>query len=72
MVRPLVRRAEGPAGPATTIVTNQEAFTLYLFAKDTTPGRSSCSGACAEEWPPLTVQPGSRIIISGVNKSLVS
>jgi predicted lipoprotein with Yx(FWY)xxD motif len=42
-----------------------------LFAKDTTPGRSSCSGACAKEWPPFTVQPGSRIIISGVNKTLV-
>jgi predicted lipoprotein with Yx(FWY)xxD motif len=51
-------------------VTNQDGFTLYLFAKDTT-GRSSCSDACAAEWPPLTVQPGSRIIISGVNKSLV-
>jgi len=52
-------------------VTNKDGFTLYLFAKDTTPGRSSCSGACAEEWPPLTVQPGSGIIISGVSKSLV-
>jgi predicted lipoprotein with Yx(FWY)xxD motif len=26
--------------------------TLYLFQKDKTP-KSTCSGACADEWPPL-------------------
>ena len=53
------------------VMTNQDGFTLYVFAKDTTPGQSSCYGACALKWPPLTVQPGSQITVSGVNQSLV-
>jgi predicted lipoprotein with Yx(FWY)xxD motif len=52
-------------------VTNQDGFTLYVFAKDTTPGQSSCYGSCAVKWPPLTVQPGSQITFSGINQSLV-
>jgi len=53
------------------IVTNQDGFTLYMFAKDTTPGQSSCYSACAVKWPPLTVQTGSQITVSGVDPSLV-
>ena len=26
---------------------------LYTFTNDRTPGKSSCSGACATAWPPL-------------------
>lgn len=32
-------------------------MTLYLFFKDT-PGKSTCSGTCAQNWPPLTVPAG--------------
>jgi predicted lipoprotein with Yx(FWY)xxD motif len=28
-----------------------EGYTLYTFDKDTTPGQSACSGACAKKWP---------------------
>jgi predicted lipoprotein with Yx(FWY)xxD motif len=53
------------------IVTNQDGFTLYVFAEDTTPGQSSCYNACAVKWPPLTVQKGSQITLSGITQSLV-
>lgn len=52
-------------------VTNQDGFTLYVFASDTTPGQSSCYSACAQKWPPLTVQPGTQITVSGISQSLV-
>lgn len=26
---------------------------LYTFARDTTPGKSSCNAGCATAWPPL-------------------
>ena len=34
------------------IVVDGRSHTLYLFAKDK-HGRSACSGACAQNWPPL-------------------
>jgi predicted lipoprotein with Yx(FWY)xxD motif len=33
------------------------APTLYTFSKDTT-GKSNCSGACAQNWPPAKSAPG--------------
>ena len=50
-----------PSGPATvktrstslgTILVDAKGRTLYLFEKDR-GGKSSCSGACAKNWPPL-------------------
>jgi predicted lipoprotein with Yx(FWY)xxD motif len=35
------------------IVVGPNGRTLYLFRKDTGPN-STCSGACAAQWPPLT------------------
>ncbi|MGA5821272.1 hypothetical protein ACPC54_25795 [Kitasatospora sp. NPDC094028] len=35
------------------ILTDSQGRTLYLFEKDT-PTMSSCDGACASAWPPLT------------------
>jgi len=43
--------------------------TLYLFKKDTGT-TSECSGACATDWPPLTVS-GSPTAGSGAEQSLV-
>jgi predicted lipoprotein with Yx(FWY)xxD motif len=34
------------------IVVDGKSHTLYLFKKDKN-GKSSCSGACAQNWPPL-------------------
>jgi predicted lipoprotein with Yx(FWY)xxD motif len=34
------------------IVVNGSSHTLYLFEKDKN-GKSKCSGACAQNWPPL-------------------
>jgi predicted lipoprotein with Yx(FWY)xxD motif len=34
------------------IVVDGKSHTLYLFQKDKN-GKSSCSGACAQNWPPL-------------------
>jgi predicted lipoprotein with Yx(FWY)xxD motif len=37
------------------VVVDAKGHTLYLFAKDS-HGRSACSGACAQNWPPLIVK----------------
>jgi predicted lipoprotein with Yx(FWY)xxD motif len=37
----------------TTVLTNTQGFTLYLFAPDT-PATSKCYGSCAAYWPPVT------------------
>jgi predicted lipoprotein with Yx(FWY)xxD motif len=33
-------------------LTDEEGFALYLFTQDT-PNTSTCTGACAQRWPPL-------------------
>jgi predicted lipoprotein with Yx(FWY)xxD motif len=67
---PTTEVAASTSGNLGQIVTNQNGRTIYVFAKDTTPGQSACYGACAVKWPPLTFQPGSQITVSGINKSL--
>jgi predicted lipoprotein with Yx(FWY)xxD motif len=41
------------SGPLGQYLTDSKGMTLYLFANDTGT-KSTCSGACATEWPPLT------------------
>lgn len=36
------------------VLVDGDGMTLYLFTKDT-GGTSTCSGGCADTWPPLTV-----------------
>ena len=36
-------------------LTGEDGKTLYTFKKDTTPGKSACTGDCATNWPPFTV-----------------
>jgi predicted lipoprotein with Yx(FWY)xxD motif len=57
----LASGATGPSSPAkvavrTTklgkVLVNGKGVTLYLFMKDK-KGKSACSGACAQAWPPL-------------------
>jgi predicted lipoprotein with Yx(FWY)xxD motif len=35
-----------------TVLVDQHGKSLYMFGKDS-HGKSSCSGACAQNWPPL-------------------
>jgi predicted lipoprotein with Yx(FWY)xxD motif len=42
------------AGPA---LAGEDDMTLYTFANDKS-GKSTCTGACAETWPPFTVDEG--------------
>jgi predicted lipoprotein with Yx(FWY)xxD motif len=58
----LAYAASAPSKPATVktrtvkkvgkVIVTGSGRTLYLFEKDK-HGKSSCSGACASEWPPL-------------------
>jgi predicted lipoprotein with Yx(FWY)xxD motif len=48
--KPLKHRKTGDLG---TILTGPNGMTLYTYANDKEPGKSVCSGACAENWPPL-------------------
>lgn len=57
----------GAHGPATvltrtdpalgTYLTDATGMTLYRYAKDTTQGRSRCTGRCAQNWPPFSASP---------------
>jgi predicted lipoprotein with Yx(FWY)xxD motif len=51
------------------ILVNSQGLTLYTFQKDT-GSRSTCSGACAQEWPPA-MSSGSPKAGSGVNASML-
>ena len=35
------------------ILVDSAGMTLYVWDKDTTPGKASCTGVCATAWPPL-------------------
>jgi predicted lipoprotein with Yx(FWY)xxD motif len=37
------------------ILTDANGMTLYIFLRDE-PGVSNCTGMCAQNWPPLTVE----------------
>ena len=73
----------GPAAASSTVslrktslgqvLVSSRGRTLYLFAKDTS-GKSACSGACAQFWPPLlsaakpTAGPGVKLSLLGRTK----
>ncbi|WP_328914487.1 MULTISPECIES: COG4315 family predicted lipoprotein [unclassified Streptomyces] len=52
------------------ILVNAKGLTLYLFEADKT-SKSTCTGACAQAWPPLTVK-GKPTAGSGVQSKLLS
>jgi predicted lipoprotein with Yx(FWY)xxD motif len=52
-----------------TILADSKGLTLYRYTKDTTPGQSACSGACAKAWPPLTTA-GAPTLAAGVPGTL--
>lgn len=46
--------AEPPVKTENGILVDSKGMTLYTFDKDKEiPGKSACSGQCAENWPPL-------------------
>src|SRR6266508_5546371 len=47
--------ADTAAGSA---LAGEDSMTLYTFDNDTTPGTSACTGDCATNWPPFTVDEG--------------
>jgi predicted lipoprotein with Yx(FWY)xxD motif len=51
------------------ILVDSKGQTLYLFEKDTGT-KSTCTGACAEQWPPLGA-PGKPSVGSGLSASKV-
>ena len=59
------------AGTSTlgAIVTDAAGRTLYLFEKDS-GGKSACSGACAQGWPPLLTT-GTPTAAAGASTSLL-
>lgn len=57
------------AGSLGSILVDAQGRTLYLFRADTGP-TSTCTGACATAWPPLTVT-GAPSVGAGGNAALV-
>jgi predicted lipoprotein with Yx(FWY)xxD motif len=50
------------------ILVDSKGMSLYLFEKDTSGDASTCSGACAQAWPPMTTK-GKPSAGSGVDAS---
>ncbi|MCX4669182.1 hypothetical protein OG453_21325 [Streptomyces sp. NBC_01381] len=68
--RKWVQLSAAKAGALDPVVVNGSGFTLYRFDKDTaSPSKSTCNGACATTWPPVLVDPGSKIFVDGVRPS---
>lgn len=44
---------ETSTGKPGTYLTDGNGMTLYMFAADQRGGKSQCSGACAQFWPPV-------------------
>ena len=51
------------------VLVNSAGMTLYMFGKDTGT-QSTCTGACAQNWPPLRVN-GKPTVGSGATASMV-
>lgn len=41
-----------------TFLVDAKGMTLYIFANDKEPGKSTCSGGCAKAWPPYGPKAG--------------
>lgn len=51
------------SGPDGKFMSDDQGRTVYIFSKDTST-TSTCSGACANEWPPY-MEDGSQVIFKG-------
>ncbi|TKC89204.1 hypothetical protein FAZ69_09550 [Trinickia terrae] len=50
---PAVSFAEPPK-MANGMMVDDDGMTLYMFDKDTVPGKSACTGGCTTMWPAAT------------------
>lgn len=63
--------ATGTARGVGQVLVDSRGMTLYYFEKDQKgSGKSKCSGACAEAWPPLLTE-GEPKAMSGVQASML-
>ena len=53
------------------MLVNDKGLTLYVWDKDKTAGKSSCTGGCATIWPPVAVT-GTPTYGTGVTASMFS
>lgn len=61
----------GTASGVGKVLVDSQGKTLYYFEKDQKgSGKSSCEGACAAAWPPLTTE-GKPKAMSGVNAAML-
>ncbi|MET8637760.1 SCO0930 family lipoprotein [Streptomyces sp. NPDC004680] len=51
------------------VVVDGKGMSVYVFAKDTKPGSSSCEGECAAQWPPVPA--GDAKTAKGLNQQLL-
>jgi predicted lipoprotein with Yx(FWY)xxD motif len=58
------------SGAMGQVLTDGEGRTLYLFTQDTA-GASTCSGSCAENWPPYTIESGEPMAGEGVDQAML-
>ncbi|MBM9506643.1 hypothetical protein ITX44_19200 [Streptomyces sp. KK5PA1] len=59
------------SGPLGTFLTDGSGKTLYDFGSDTAT-MSTCNGACAKAWPPLTAANGMPKAVSGLDTSKIT
>ena len=52
------------------IVVDAEGMTLYGFTPDVAAGEPTCTGGCADTWPPLTVAEGGFSVGSGLDETM--
>jgi predicted lipoprotein with Yx(FWY)xxD motif len=50
---PVASYAEAPK-MANGMMVDSSGMTLYMFDKDTVPGKSACTGGCSSMWPAAT------------------
>jgi predicted lipoprotein with Yx(FWY)xxD motif len=59
-------------GPLGVVVTDGEGHYIYRSDRDRTdPPASTCTGACAESWHPLIVEPGKDPVLLGIEPDTV-
>jgi predicted lipoprotein with Yx(FWY)xxD motif len=56
-------------GQQVTVLTDGRGYTLYFFDDDTS-STAACTGACAQDWPPLTTSGSSVAAPAGVDGTL--
>ena len=52
-------------------LTTADGMTVYLFTKDTEPGKSTCEGDCAGAWPPVPAD-GDLMLPPGIQGTLTA